>query len=120
MTFVPHGILIAIGYLWLEGVFLPGSDLAFLITAAVLPVWALWIGRRHSVLRALVLGPGTAIVGAAALLIWAFVDPDSSPLGHLDLLVLLAAAGALAVYTVYCGIVFAAGAALRRTPPPSG
>src|SRR5688500_1704466 len=110
MTFVPHAILVAIAYLWLEGVFLPGSEIAFAVTAAVLPFWAMWVGRRHSVLRALLLGPGTAVLGAAAVLVWSLLDPDRAPIGELDWLLVLVAIAALVLYALYCAVAFAVAA----------
>ncbi len=118
MTFVPHAILVAIVYLWIEGVVLPGSQLAFALTAAALPLWAMWCGRRRSVLRAMLLGPGTAILGAAAVLVWALLDPASAPVGELDLLVLLVAGAALVLYAIYCAVAFALAAWLLRRRRP--
>ena len=112
MTFVPHAILLAIAYLWLSGVYLPGSAQVFLAAAVLLPFWALWFGRARPLGRTLLLGPGVAIAGAIAMLVWWVIE--AGPIGDLGWLVVIAVAAAIAGYAAYCAIVFAIAAWWRR------
>lgn len=108
MTFIPHAILLVIWCLWtFPAPFIPGTDIVFVVTAAVLPIWAAWVGRKQPLLRALVLGPGVAL--AAGVAWWLSMAGDER-----DWLSAMLLAMGLALFAVHSAIVFAIAARLRR------
>jgi hypothetical protein len=108
IRFVPHLLLLALGFLWSRELALWFSDIAFILIAAALPVWALFVPPPRSLWRAFWLGPGVAI--ALALAVWLPWDPGGDLGGLIKFLVL----AAIGIYFLYCGIVFAIAAWSRR------
>lgn len=108
IRFIPHLLLLVLGLLWSRDVALWFSELAFILTAAALPVWALFIPPPRSLWRAFWLGPGVALV--VALAVWLPWHPDGDLGGLLKFLAL----AVIVIYFVYCGIVFSIAAWSRH------
>jgi hypothetical protein len=114
MTFLPHVVLAALIYMWARGE--ERVEGAILVVAALLPFWAIWRQRAHSLGRAFLLGPVTAL--AIAVGAWIAWDADER-----DWLMKILAAFFIGTYVLYCLVVFAIAAWWRRrrsktkTPP---
>jgi hypothetical protein len=111
VTLLPHLALVACLLLYLVGV--PVPPIVFVALLAALPAWAIGCGWHRPLSRAFLLGPGTLIAAVVAFAVWVLVEGDfvwwiPNPL--LALLVL----GLLALYTAYCGIVFALAGVVRN------
>ena len=100
IRFVPHALLLVLGFLWSRELAIWFAEIGFILTAAVLPVWALFAPPPRSLWRAFWLGPGVVI--ALALAVWLPWDPGGDLGGLIKFLVL----AVIAIYVLYCILVF--------------
>ena len=108
IRFVPHLLLLVLGLLWSRGLAIWFVDIGFVLTAAVLPVWALFVPPPRLLWPAFWIGPGIAI--ALALGAWLPWDPGGDLGGLIKFLVL----AVIGIYLLYCVVVFSIAAWSRR------
>ncbi len=100
IRFVPHLLLVVLGILWSCDLAVWFGEIAFILVAAALPVWALFVPPPRSLWLAFWLGPGVAL--ALALAVWLLWDPGGDLGGLIKFLVL----AVMGIYLLYCVIVF--------------